>query len=575
MPIRLSFYRNLKIKDKIFSVSLVLLLIFCLIGIVTYHYFTSVYEKRIFQESAEMLKVSSTIIDKELRKMEKLSFQISTDELIQDYLVTIKENTYNYSVYQSKMKLADRLLTFSNTEHYISSIQIVDAMNNSFLSGYNTDMRSRIEGIYLEVLDAQGANIWSKIKEQNGISSARLIRRKENLSLEHLGVLTIGIHMERFIDEILNFSSYKNFVIANRNQIFYQTGEQMWDMKDLSLANYENGYTITKINGKDYFVSYIPSRYSSFVYYNILPFENITKQSRMIRNIMIVCFLFMLSVTLLLSRRAAQNISKPIEKLMGKMKHVQNGNFDESEIHIERYYNDEVGQLHQDFRTMLAKINELIRENYQKQLVIKETEYKALQAQINPHFLYNTLDSMNWLAKMNHQDKISKMAEALGNMMRNIISKKSPLITVKDELEIVNNYIIIQKYRYENRLDFSLESTVDYDRSQIPKLTIQPLVENAIQHCLEQLVANCYVHVHITSYQEDLEITVEDNGPGMDEQTIHSIYNGMVKSKGTGIGIYNINERIKLMFGPEYGIDIESEVGIGTKIKIKLPFVKR
>ncbi len=567
------FYRKFKIKNKIFSISLLLLLIFCLIGIVTYHYFTTIYEKRIYEESADMLQLSSTVLDKELKKVESLSFQVSTDELVQRYMDRINSNIIGIEDYRTKTSLLERLLIFASAERYISSMQLIDIYGNKYTTGFNTSIEADPTRLNRLVYESAGSNFWTRIEEENTIAAARLIRKKENVSLEHLGILVITLDMKEFIDRTLNFSPNQNFIITNGEDIFFQNENMNIKISDLPKEENVNGYRTTKINGNDYLVAFKHSRFSDLTYYHLLPFDSITRQTETIRSIMIICFLFMLTLTIILSRRAADNISKPLEELSLRMKHVQSGDFEEPFEIPAKYYDDEVGQLHVNFRLMLDKINELIKENYTKQLIIKETEYKALQAQINPHFLYNTLDSINWLAKINQQEKISVMAEALGNMMRNIISKKAATITIKEELEIVKNYITIQKYRYDQRLNFTLKSSSELEDSKIPKLSIQPIVENAIQHGLEEMITECRIIVDITTDEDDLLIVVEDNGPGIEENKLEGIYRGEIRSKSSGIGLNNINERIKMMFGEKYGIKIESKVGKGTKVKIRLPYL--
>ncbi|WP_053219950.1 sensor histidine kinase [Virgibacillus senegalensis] len=563
------FYSSIKIKNKIFSISLLLLLIFCIIGMVTYHYFTKLYEERIYQESADMLQLSSTVIDEELKKIENLTFQVSTDSLVQEYMETINERKLGFEDYKTKANLLDRLLTFASTERYISSIQVVDRYGEKYTTGYDTKIENDVEKIRELVYASEGSNNWSKIPGKNGISAARLIRRTENVNLANMGILIVSIDMNKFVDQTLDFSRHKNFIVTNGNEIYYQNGEIDLNLKELPTR--KNGYDIMELDRKDYLLTYKHSRFSKLTYFQALPFSDITRQSKTIKRIMVICFLFMLTLTVLLSRKAAEYISKPLEALSVRMKQVQDGNFEEQASVPENYYNDEVGQLHVNFRLMLDKINQLIKENYTKQLIIKETEYKALQAQINPHFLYNTLDSINWMAKLNQQEKISVMAEALGNMMRNIISKKAAMITIKEELEIVNNYITIQKYRYENRLEFHLSEWQPFKDCQIPKLTIQPIIENAIQHGLEEMVTKCCVTVRFEHVGENLLIVVEDNGPGIEPSKLEGIYKGEIRSKSSGIGLKNINERIKLMFGKDYGIMIESRVGEGTQVSILIP----
>ncbi len=566
------FYSNFKIENKIFSVSLLLLCIFGLLGMITYHYFTSLYEERIYEESADMLQLSSSIIDKELNFVENLSFQASTDTAIQSYLHTINENKFSFESYKTKPKLLERLLNYASTRQYFSSMQIIDLYGEKFTTGYDTQLANDSKKISQLLAKSNGANIWTKIDQENGISSARMIRRKANLNLHRMGTLIISIDMDEFVKQTLNFSpDNKDFVITSNNEIFYQSSDRDWKFSDFSNEKKGSGYTTTEIDGKEYLLSYYHSQFSQLTYHHLLPYDNITKQTTMIKLIMIGCFVLMFTLIIIVSKRASMNISKPLKVLSARMKRVQEGDF-EAPL-PEKYYDDEIGELHDNFRLMLDRINELIKENYTKQLMIHETEYKALQAQINPHFLYNTLDSINWLAKVNKQKKISVMANALGTMMRNIISKKEPMITIKEELEIVNNYITIQKYRYEERLNFSLDIPEAYERGKIPKLSLQPIIENAIQHGLEEMINECRIVVTITEKGEDIEIAVSDNGPGIKAENLQGIYRGEIRSKSSGIGLNNINERIKMMFGDEYGIDIESEFGTGTKVKILLPFV--
>jgi two-component system, sensor histidine kinase YesM len=235
---------------------------------------------------------------------------------------------------------------------------------------------------------------------------------------------------------------------------------------------------------------------------------------------------------------------------------------------------DEVGKLQQNFQTMIQQIDELINENYSKQLTIKETEFKALQAQINPHFLYNTLESINWLAKGNGQTQISRMVESLGFLLRNSISLKKPLITIEEELTIVKNYVVIQQYRFEERLDFHMEVDEDIVGFYIPKLTLQPLIENAIHYALEPKIDPCRISIYSIVNKETIKLIVEDDGPGMESAFIEKLKKGEVKTRGQGVGLSNIDDRIKLSYGEKYGVSIESGHNKGTKVIIVLPFDK-
>ncbi len=529
------------------------------------------YIKKIYEESANIIQVSSTVLDKELTRMEKLSLQISTDNVVQDSLEQVNKYQLKYENYVTKSKLLNTLVNYATQEKYIASIQIIDQDGEKFTAGFNTKVENDAEKVLPIAVAAQGANVLTAMEDENRLMAARLIRKKENVELGTLGTLIITIDMNKLIQESLNFPSDNHFVIEKDGDVLYMSDFNKLD--EIPKVESGSGYDFRQIDGKEYMVVYQTSKTSNLTYFNIIPFDNIMGDTKIIKLLMALCFLFMLALTIILSRRAAATISKPLEDLTEKMKQVQTEGFEHSAFKEVAYSNQEVGQLHRDFQSMMDQINELIKENYQKQLVIKETEYKALQSQMNPHFLYNTLDSINWAARINKQQKISTMTEALANMLRNIISKKEPLITIKDELQIVQDYITIQHYRYHDRLHFTLECPAEIEHVYIPKLSIQPIVENAIQHVLEEIDSECKIAVAIFTHDDEtLQIVIEDNGPGMDDATIKAIFKGEIKPKGTGIGLRNINERMKLMFGEAYGLQLESERGNGTRVTITIPY---
>ncbi len=567
------FNRFTKISNKIFSLTFLLLFVFGIMGILTFYYLSVIYENKIYEESANTLHLSSTVLDRELEAIEEFSFQIVTDNYLQAYLDRLRVETISYESYITRMQIIERLILYVNQRSFIPSIQIVDANGKISIGGFSSEDVD-IEKITAQVDAAGGSNVWYRDEQSNTLFAAREFKKQEKLSLDHLGYLIISLDLDDLIDNTLNLTPNKKFFITQGKDIIYSDVFQPNEVNSFLDLQVSDHYQIKDIDNEKYLVTPQSSRFFNMTYYNILPFENVSSQKTLITRIMLIYILLVVFITIFISRRSANAISKPIEELTQKMKTVQKGNFDQIEYDNKDYLKDEIGDLQQNFHIMLDKINELINENYRKQLVIKETEYKALQSQINPHFLYNTLDSINWMAKMNQQVKVSAMAEALGNMMRNIISKKDPLIKLKEELDIVKNYITIQKYRYEDRLDFELEGDPELNASLIPKLTIQPIVENAIQHALEEMVGTCKISVYILSKGENLTIKVRDNGSGIEKETIEQIYEGKVKSKGSGIGLYNINERIHLMFGQDYGVEIESEKGQGTTVTITLPFVK-
>ncbi|KIL52134.1 cache domain-containing sensor histidine kinase [Jeotgalibacillus soli] len=566
-----SLFNNLSIKDKFFTITISILSVFCLMSILIVSYVINLYEQKIYEESAEVLHLSSTILEQEIKKVENISFQFSTDNRVQEYLSYIKENPLDYESYQYKIQLRERMTTLATQERYVASIELIDATGEEQTVGFNTKVINEVEDMFPALNAARGANVWFGKEEESILLSARQLRGKSNINLQHYGYLTIALDMNILMREILNLSPNRNFVISKNGEIIY-TNNEFTEYDFLPASQNNRGYEIKTVNNEKLLITHFNSRNPDLTYYNIINFDEITSQTELLRNLLMLLFVITFLLAMYISRRAARGISKPLEQLTKKMKKVQEGDFEQVEGLSSSHLKDEIGVLHKNFEIMLNRINELIKENYMKQLMIKETEYKALEAQINPHFLYNTLDSINWMAKSNKQKAIAEMVESLGNMMRNIISKKEPLITIKEELEIVHDYMRIQTYRFRNRLNFTINILPEIEKCSMPKLTIQPIVENAIQHGLENMVTDCYITVSTQIIGDDIAIMVKDNGGGMDKETIHAVMKGNIKSRSSGIGVHNINERIKLMYGDQYGINISSEVNKGTTVTISLPF---
>lgn len=573
--------KNLKIKEKFFVIQCIMMLIVCAVTLAAFHTIAESYESQIYAESAEILQLASKTIDNEMKKVEKLSFQISTDSRIQQYLSERLDENATYESFKNKENLANRLLLFMHQENYISSLRIVDSRG----AAVNTVLYSIAdppEDMEQVAIAGQGENRWIYgAPESQHLIAVRQIKGMENLNLEHYGVLMAWIDMGKLVKQQLDLSGSKLFFIAQQDRFVYSSQQGFFEERQFPFHHSNKGYTIEEIAGAKYLVSYLKSESNDeLTYYNILPYESIAQKTEELRSLVTILFVALFVIVIIATRITAHSITKPLAALTEKIKMVQRGSFDVPDTHHSFANMDETGQLHRNFRIMLEKINELFTENYQKQIVIKETEYKALEAQINPHFLYNTLDTINWMAHINKQSQIAEMVEALGQMFRSIISKKKQLITLEEELQIVKDYITIQRHRFNERLIFKLKADQEAMQALIPKLTIQPLVENAIQHALEMMSEPCTIEVAVQLLSppaddfsvREIKIMIRDNGPGMEQEVLQGLRNGEVRSKKAGIGMSNINERLAIMFGEQYQTRIDSQLNRGTSITIILPY---
>ncbi|MDQ0232536.1 sensor histidine kinase [Metabacillus malikii] len=573
-----NMYNNSKIKYKLITIISIIMLICLLFTVVGFQFAFNMYDQQIYRKSSQVLIMSSKQIEDELTNIEELSFNILKDSVLQSHLTRTKEEISKYEQFQIESEIWEKLTSFIGNEKYIQSIYLYDQSGREYRAGSNHSKRiDKMKDVLIDkAVGGNGSNVWvSDAKTNNYIYSTRQIKAYKNLSLEFLATLIIEVNLDEIIKELPKVwdGHEGGIIISNRQGPFYRE-ENIFNYEHLVYSTADSqGYFIQKVKGRSFFITYFQSPYSDWTYWNIIPFGSMFAKVTAMKYIVIFIFLLLYSGAIFLAVKFSRHITNPIENLVSSMKNVQQGDFNISEtLKLHDYgEKDEVGILHHNFYTMIERINELIKENYEKQLLIKDTEFKALQSQINPHFLYNTLESINWLAKINKQQQISNMVESLGYLLRNAISIKEDVITLREEIEIVNHYVTIQKFRFEERLNFNLYIDEQVLDCKLPKLIIQPLVENSINYGLESMIECC--HISVSAYKADgnIHLIVEDNGVGIDENQISKIIKGNVNSKGNGIGIKNIDSRIKLVFGEEYGVKIESTLNLGTKVIIVIP----
>ena len=219
---------------------------------------------------------------------------------------------------------------------------------------------------------------------------------------------------------------------------------------------------------------------------------------------------------------------------------------------------------------MLEKIDLLIYENYEKQLLLQEMRYQMLQAQINPHFLNNTLNTVAWMVKAGQNDNANKVIVELGQLLRAALSKKD-YVSVAEDLQHTQAYITIQQFRYGKRATFRVDHDGALEEYMLPKIILQPLVENAILHGVEDALEHCTVSVTVSEETDAIQLMVQDDGPGMSEERLDAVRSFTAKPKGHGIGLKNIKERLEMAFGEDCTFRIDSTLGQGTTVQIVIP----
>lgn len=288
-----------------------------------------------------------------------------------------------------------------------------------------------------------------------------------------------------------------------------------------------------------------------------------------------IIWIFMLIISIILCTMFSHSISNPIKRLITAINSIEDGNLDVF-CEVNPKEKDEIAVLAHSFNSMVEEIKFLMNRIYQEEKEKHSAELKVLQSQINPHFLYNTLDNLQWKAYDYDAIEIADMIEALSNFFRISLSNGQEFIPLSQEIKHVENYLFIQQKRYEDILNFNIEFDESLSNISILKLIIQPIVENAIYHGIKANLSPGYVNINVSSINNFIYISVSDDGVGMDNKTLADLNKSLNdKNENFGYGLYNVNQRIKLVYGETSSVAIESTINKGTTVIIKIPLATK
>lgn len=294
------------------------------------------------------------------------------------------------------------------------------------------------------------------------------------------------------------------------------------------------------------------------------------------RNIFWSLFLFVVILLILVSDKVVDIILKQFYLIMKTIRQVQKGNLD---VRVPECGTDEIGELGQQINKMLSKITQLMDDNIKREVLVKDSEIRALQNQINAHFIYNVLESVKMMAEVDEKYDISDALTSLGKLLRYSMKWVSKNVTVQEEIDYIKNYLALINLRFDYEIYLSLNIPDQIYSQQIPKMSLQPIVENAIYHGIEEMAEDTNIYIKGLIYQGYCLIEITDAGKGMTEEKVKELQKkieGEIETAGSssnGIGLKNVQDRIKISFGDDYGVSIASKKDCYTKVMIKIPFI--
>lgn len=448
--------------------------------------------------------------------------------------------------------------------------------NDNHLIGNPHNNRARHKDSFKEAMILDGKILWKSIghtTEQRELKLYRVI--KDHDFNKVIGFLHIAIDTERLagflhstetdnVSEIIFLDMSNNIITFSGNYINALESKKVYE----SFIGKNDSITYGTWEGKLIESFYLP--YNQWKVVSMISMDALIKDNKKILYVTalsaFVGFVLCSIIWLMLSYK----ILIPIKTVTEAMKRVKEGNID---ITVNVEGRGEIKELCENFNFMIQRISELFVQTIEKNNLIKDKEYKALQAQINPHFLYNTLNSIRWMAIISKENSIKTCIEALSRLLRSTTCKNGTYITVETEISNLKDYIYIQKLAYGNKFDVIWEIDESLIQHRCIRFILQPILENAIFHGIVPKEGIGKIKISLAKEEKSIVFHIKDDGVGMDKETIHNTLtqNSEDKTRFTAIGISNVNERLCISYGENYGIEIESEVGLFTDVKINIP----
>ncbi|MGO4495127.1 sensor histidine kinase [Paenibacillus sp. 2RAB27] len=587
-PIR--FFKKSILNKLMISFLLVLLLPTSVISISSYLVSVKILKEKVSDSFHENLLYIGNSIEKELSGIEKITELIYINEDIQQ---AISSDNHNQLDYYANYKKVDQVINnvefYSNYYKYVTSLFIFGVNGSEFRYGngsdaYAIDTKLLQSSEWYKHSEELGGNVlWIGVHDNDNKSGMTQFKQVFSLSRfirdfnsRNIGSLYVSLNTDVFTDILSKASPNTQsqlYIVDQLGKIVYPQEKLAMSLasdgiilpKEQKLSNFE-----IKKNGKAYLVSNYDLNKYGWRIVQMVPIEMLTKDNKNIFIITTVVFFLSLLFSGVLWFFISTGIVKPIQKLTLTMKDVRGSNL-LVKSNISNI--DEIGLLSVNFNYMIERINSLFNLVIEEEAQKRKAEIKALQGQITPHFLYNTLNTIRWMAIIQKSDGIKEVVDALGRLLRNTFKERSTLTTLHDELGMIKDYIYIQQTRYREKFQVFYDVDEHLLSLKCVKFILQPIVENAIFHGLEPKEEPGCIRINIFTDQSNLQIVVEDSGVGMSDTQISKILNENMNEEdyAGGIGVMNVNLRIKMICGERYGIQVDSELGVYTRVRIVLP----
>ena len=577
-----NFYKNISIQYIIsISFTIIAMIGMIIVGGAFYLRFTNSTEDMISENSRFILEQVNLNLDSYLRKMMKVSDTIYYKAIKKKDLAVDNINSEMDLLYEENKDSLISICLFSEYGDVLASYPLtklkdkIEPRDNDWFS--NAVLRK--ENLHFSTPHVQNLFVDPNYKYRWVVSLSRSVELTINGKISQ-GVLLVDMNFSGIEQVCKNVNVSKNgyiYLINREGEIIYHPRQQLI-YSDLIEENnkvssaYEDGTHIEKFQGEERLVTVKTVGYTGWKIIGITPMSDITSDYYQIRVFLVFIIFFAIFLLTFVNMMVSSRIANPIRSLEESVKKLEN---DIRDVDITISGSHEVQHLGKAIKSMVNQMHTLMDNIVIEQESKRKSELNALQAQINPHLLYNTLDSIVWMVENENYEGAITMVTALARFFRISLSKGKNIITVKDEIEHARHYLTIQKIRYRNKFNYEININKEVLNFASIKLIVQPLIENAIYHGMEFMSGEGEILIKAYKNNNELYIDVIDNGLGMLEEVRASLLTNVPKEKGkgSGIGLKNVHERIQLYFGNSYGLEIYSELDEGTTIRIHMPCI--
>lgn len=576
----------MKLKYRFFLIFSALAVVpLFLFSYIAYNHYINLSNSQITDTSSKIMeqavKETDSVFGSMQHILELVQYTSPNEETILQELGKFADPNSEHSdqdIYEANKKMKYIFQNFVFSTENINGIFIFTPSKVVLGQGYGNgvDVRSDYdpagEDWYEKTLELEGKIYVDGVKERDyllndtpSISFSMCVY--DVYSRDFLGVLYINCSQEIFsLDTVNVLPEATEFVIKRENEILYKSNPFDWENssetnKESHKIEYNQeiageGVTLTAVFDK----------------------AGLAADFRVTLSLMLFALVVFLILFIVLAYFLARYLTEPITVLSHIMAHPREKNRAVESPYMNR--TDEIGTLYNQYQTMLEENNRYIKSEYENKMILMDTQMKALESQINAHFLYNTLEAINSLAEIEGAEDISVMALALGDMFRYSIKTKGALVTLEKELAHVKNFVAIQQIRFDNGFRFEMDVPEELYSCRILKLILQPLVENALYHGLLHCNAGSSIYLSARKENKIIYFTVKDDGVGMASETLEQLqklleekpkFGELSQHANESIGLKNINARIRLYYGEDYGLSVKSEQGCGTTVQIKIP----